>query len=53
MLRLNSIAICFKARERLGLPESEARVYGLAVAKVVAGRGGGSTGQHASQVKDA
>ena len=30
-----------RARERLKLPEAQARVYGLAVAKVVAGRGGG------------
>ena len=41
-----------KARERLKLPEAQARVYGLAVAKVVAGHGGGSPGTHGTPSKE-
>ena len=36
-----------RARERMKLPEADARLYGLAVAKVVAGRGGGPAPQGA------
>ncbi|MBV9468632.1 MAG: hypothetical protein JO316_18620 [Abitibacteriaceae bacterium] len=41
-----------KARERMKLPEPQARIYGLAVAKIVAGRGGGSPGTHSSHSKE-
>jgi hypothetical protein len=41
-----------KAREKMQLPEKDARVYGLAVAKVVAGRGGGSFGRKPSTPHD-
>jgi len=42
-----------KAREKMSLPEDRARIYGLAVAKIVAGRGGGSFAGHSShQVKE-